>query len=82
MRLKPRKRRVAWRGWSSSARSRWAGQNWSGSPILNSAGRVVGVYSRPTPPPFEAADRPAPATHDVVEIEKLRILLPEHRVND
>jgi hypothetical protein len=53
-----------------------AGQNWSGSPILNSAGRVVGVYSRPTPPPFEAADRPPPATHDVVEIEKLRVLLP------
>jgi hypothetical protein len=59
-----------------------AGQNWSGSPVLNSAGRVVGVYSRPTPPPFEAADRPPPTTHDVVEIEKLRVLLPEHRVND
>ncbi len=59
-----------------------AGQNWSGSPVLNSAGRVVGVYSRPTPPPYEAADRPAPATHDVVEIDKLRALLPERRVND
>jgi hypothetical protein len=55
-----------------------AGQNWSGSPVLNSTGRVVGIYSRPTPPPFEAVDRPAPATHDVVEIEKLRELLPNH----
>jgi hypothetical protein len=54
-----------------------AGQNWSGSPVMNNAGRVVGVYSRPTPPPFDATDRPAPATHDIVEIGKLQELTPE-----
>jgi hypothetical protein len=54
-----------------------SGQNWAGSPIVNSAERVVGVYSRPTPPPFEAPDRPTPETHDVVEIDKLQALLPD-----
>jgi hypothetical protein len=58
------------------------GQNWSGSPVLNSTGRLIGIYSRPTPPPFDAADRPAPATHDVVEVGKLRELLPDLKVRD
>jgi hypothetical protein len=60
-----------------------AGQNWSGSPVLNSSGRVIGVYSRPTPPPFDdATDRPAPATHDIVEAGKLHELMADLRVKD
>lgn len=54
-----------------------AGQNWSGSALVNSTGHVVGVYSRPTPPPVEGTDRPPPETHDIVEIEKLQEFVPE-----
>jgi hypothetical protein len=55
------------------------GQNWLGSPVLNRTGRVVGVYSRATPPPFEAAYKPVPKshTHDVVDIGKLQELAPQ-----
>lgn len=52
-----------------------AGENWSGSPVVNAAGRVVGIYSRPTPPPFnedETPQVPTVPTHDIAEIARLR----------
>lgn len=48
--------------------------NWSGSPVIDSTGGVVGVYSRPTPPP---PGRPPPETwilHDVADAEGLTAL--------
>jgi hypothetical protein len=45
-------------------------RNWSGSPILNEAGLVVGVYSRSTSA-FEGAP-PGPATHAIVSTLMLR----------
>jgi hypothetical protein len=47
-------------------------RNWSGSPILNEAGQVVGVYSRSTTA-FEGA-APGPATHAIVSTLMLREL--------
>jgi hypothetical protein len=49
-------------------------QNWSGSPVLNSNGVVVGVYARPTPP-TPGAGSGAIVTHDVTVIESLRALM-------
>ncbi|MGH7201992.1 MAG: hypothetical protein ACREJB_15420, partial [Planctomycetaceae bacterium] len=53
-----------------------AGQNWSGGAVLDGRGEVIGIYSRPTPPPFapEAAAAPI-TTHDVIEIDRARALL-------
>lgn len=49
-----------------------ASQNWSGSPILNAAREVIGVYSRPTPPPLDPKSPTIPNLHDAAEIERLR----------
>jgi hypothetical protein len=40
-------------------------ENWSGAPVLDSRGQVMGVYSRPTPPPPDREDTPAVMTHDI-----------------
>lgn len=50
-------------------------QNWSGSAVLNSAGQVVAVYSRPTPPLPGQETKPI-ASHDTATIERVRELLP------
>ena len=51
------------------------GQNCAGCPIVNAAGKVVAVYSRPTPPiPSDDGDMPPP-THDVSDISHLKALL-------
>ena len=50
------------------------GQNWSGSPLLSDSGRVIGLYSRPTPPlPEHDA---APPTQEAAAIGSLRALMP------
>jgi hypothetical protein len=55
-----------------------ARRNWSGSPILNSAGRVVGVYSRPLPASDDASgESDRPISHAVTPIARLREMAPE-----
>jgi len=49
------------------------GQNWSGSPVLNSEGVVIGLYIRVTPPPPGTSATPI-ATHDVSLISGARDL--------
>jgi hypothetical protein len=49
-------------------------QNWSGSPVLDSNGVVVGVYSRPTPP-TPGSGTGSIVTHDVTVVESLKALL-------
>jgi hypothetical protein len=52
------------------------GQNWCGSPVLNSKGTVIGLYVRPTMSP--PGQPPAPvATHDIAVIDGLRDWLPK-----
>lgn len=51
------------------------GKNWSGSPVLDPAGRVIGIYSRPTPVEKSADATPKVKTHNVVEVSKLKELL-------
>jgi len=52
-----------------------SGQHWPGSIVLNSAGEIVGVYSRPTPPPFENQESaPSLTTHDIISIRRLHEL--------
>ena len=53
-------------------------QNWSGSPVLDSNGVVVGVYSRTTPPTPGAGSGPI-VTHDVTVIGSLRALMSGDR---
>jgi len=53
-----------------------SGQNWSGSPLLNAAGEVVGVYSRPTPPPLDPEGGPRINTHDFAEFLRIRDIAP------
>jgi|GEM_PF-2306402 len=45
--------------------------NWSGSPVVNSRGEVVGVYSRPTPPAKLDGDY-VPSTHEITTIDRLK----------
>jgi hypothetical protein len=52
------------------------GQNWSGCPVFNAAGKVVAVYSRPTPPMQTNDGDTPPPTHDVSDIAQLKVLLP------
>lgn len=47
------------------------GQNWSGSPVLNSEGIVVGLYARPTPLRPGSAATPI-TTHDITVIDGVR----------
>lgn len=49
-------------------------QNWMGAPVLNSAGSVIGVYSRPTP--SQDPDVPPTGDHcDIVSVARLHELL-------
>ncbi|MFN0055064.1 MAG: hypothetical protein ACKV0T_23065 [Planctomycetales bacterium] len=52
------------------------GTRWSGSPVLNGAGRAVGVYSRPALPGLDPADQPPAGTHDLVEVVNLGGVIP------
>jgi hypothetical protein len=56
-----------------------ARRNWSGSPILNSAGKVVGVYSRPLAgsDAGSGADAAGTTSHAVTPIARLRDIAPE-----
>jgi len=45
--------------------------NWSGGPVVDATGRVVGTYSRPTPPPPGRAPPETWILHDVADIEGL-----------
>lgn len=54
-----------------------SGQNWCGSPVLDSEGRVIGLYVRPTMPPPGAPPAPFP-THDIAVIDGLRDWLPKN----
>ncbi len=50
-----------------------SGSYFPGSPVLNAADEVVGIYSRPTPPPFGADPEAATVTtHDLMSIDRLR----------
>ena len=48
--------------------------DYKGSPILTDQGEVIGVFSRPTPPPDPESAK-QPTTLDVVLIERLREML-------
>src|SRR5262245_6528252 len=56
-----------------------ARRNWSGSPILNSAGRVIGIYSRPLPDSDSdtGAESDRPVSHAVTSIARLMEMAPE-----
>jgi hypothetical protein len=58
-----------------------ARRNWSGSPILNPAGRVIGVYSRPLPglDGDTDAESDRPVSHAVTPIARLREIAPEFK---
>ena len=49
-------------------------QNWSGSPVLNSEGAVLGMYVRNTPP-LPGAPLTSISTHDVTVLDGVRDLL-------
>ncbi len=51
-------------------------QNWSGSPVLNAQGTVIGLYSNPTHPPPGVASIPI-ETHDITVIDGVRDWLPK-----
>ncbi|MBS0263708.1 MAG: hypothetical protein JSS02_17325 [Planctomycetes bacterium] len=53
-----------------------ADQNWSGSPILDSRGTVVALYSRPTPP-LVGKNPAGIVTHDLTLLGGLKALLTE-----
>lgn len=50
-------------------------QNWSGCPVIDASGIVIGIYARPTPP-VPGAPAGSIVTHDVTVTESLRALLP------
>jgi hypothetical protein len=62
-------------GGRSEARSYWRIRtsadlgldNWSGGPVVDATGRVVGIYSRPTPPPPGRAPPETWIMHDVTD---------------
>jgi hypothetical protein len=51
-------------------------RNWSGSPLLNAAGAVVGVYSRPIEEPDASGEGESPA-HAVTPVLRLREFVPD-----
>jgi hypothetical protein len=59
------------RRWLVKFREANPAENWSGSPVLNGQGQVIGVYSRPTPP-VELREDYVPATHEITCIERLK----------
>lgn len=52
-----------------------AQQNWSGSAVLNAAGQVIAIYSRPTPPLPGQPAKPT-ASHDTAAVERVREIMP------
>lgn len=55
------------------------GRNWSGSPVLNRAGAVVGVYSRPLEDATgrDSRDADRRTSHAVTPIDRLREIAPD-----
>jgi hypothetical protein len=51
-------------------------QNWVGCPVFNGAGRIIAIYSRPTPQFPAGDDEPHPPTHELSEIAQVKDLLP------
>ena len=51
-------------------------QNWLGSPVVNSSGEVVGLYSRPTPS-LTPDTPPAGDRCDIISVERLNDLLSQ-----
>ena len=51
-------------------------RNWTGSPLLDAAGRVIGLFSIPTPP-SEPLGNPAANQFDAVSIQQLDEMLPK-----
>lgn len=58
--------------WLVKFRDAKPADNWSGSAVVNSRGELIGVYSRPTPPPTLLDDDYVPSTHEVISIERLK----------
>ncbi len=58
------------RHWLVKLRDAKPEENWSGSPVVNSRGEVLGVYSRPTAPLESQADF-VPVTHEMTAIGQL-----------
>src|SRR6185369_2033547 len=56
-----------------------SGQNWSGSPVLNPAGQVIAVYSRPTPPDLDPKAPASVTSHDATDINRLREFASEFK---
>ncbi len=52
-----------------------SGLSFPGSPVLNSSGEVLGIYARPTPPPFEPRPETSTVTtHDVTSGDRIKEL--------
>ena len=52
------------------------GQQWSGAPLLNSAGQVVAVFSRLAPPDLKGPPDPEQLRPQATDIRALRELIP------
>ncbi len=64
--------------WQWPTETSHQGRNWTGSPVLDAAGRVVGLFSLPTPPSDpQGQDQPATNQFDAVSIQQLDHMLPE-----
>jgi hypothetical protein len=63
------------RRWLVRCAREFGSENWSGAPVLDSRGQVVGVYSRPTPPPPGRDELPAIVTHDITDVSAALELL-------
>lgn len=55
------------------------GQQWSGAPVLNAAGQVVGLFSRLAPPDIAAPPDPAQFRPHVTDIRALRELMTSEK---
>lgn len=55
--------------WLTRFRDAKPKDNWRGSPVLNAAGQVIGMYCQPSPP-TEIRDE-VPSTHEVTAISRL-----------
>jgi hypothetical protein len=58
--------------WLVKFRDVKSADNWSGAAVVNSGGEIIGVYSRPTPPPTLLDDEYLPSTHEVISIDRLK----------
>ena len=58
------------RRWLVKFREAQPEDNWSGSPVVNAEGLVIGIYSRPTPP-MELREDYVPTTHEITAIARL-----------